>query len=169
MIGPGSRSPSEWQSQNLNPGQGQHSFYLLDRVKRSLRNTGEGWQVDCLGLWGRKLSGICGIHSSETPPPSGEMKGAQTWLQSLVRPRVQLSRPQTESPKTGTRSRVYPLGLRTSLAVTPQTGSHFFPEVEAAGRAFPKRETPVPKMPAPQAQGIAGKAPGGPGEAQFCH
>lgn len=45
-------------------------------------------------------------------------------------------------------------------------GCHFFPKVEAAGRTFPKGETPVPKMPAPQVQGTAGKALGGPGEAR---
>lgn len=90
VIGPGPRLPSEWQSQNMNPGQGQHSLSLLGQVKRSLRNIGEGCQVDCLGLWGRELSGVCGIHASQThrPPTQWGAKEAWAWLQSLARPGV---------------------------------------------------------------------------------
>lgn len=71
VRGPGPRLPREWQSQNMNPGQGQHSFYLLGQVKRSLRNTGEGCQGDSLGLWGREVSEVCGTHASQTPTPVG--------------------------------------------------------------------------------------------------
>lgn len=90
VIGPGPRLPSEWQSQNMNPGQSQHSLYLLGQVKRSLRNIGEGCQVDCLGLWGRELSGVWGIHASQThkPPTQWGAEEAWAWLQSLARPGV---------------------------------------------------------------------------------
>lgn len=144
------------------PRQGQHSFYLLGQVKRSLRNTGEGCQADSLGLWGRELSGVCGIHASQTPnpvgsegslglaPKSGEARSlADSGSVSKDRNKAQVTSPGT-------------------WAVTPTEGGPFFPKVEAAGRVFPKGETPVPKMPATQAQGTTGKAPGGPSEAQLC-
>lgn len=138
-------------------GTKQYSPYPLAKVKRSLRNQGWGRQVDYLGLLGQ-----------------GVEWGMRSWGNKHQRPshlaRGQNPAQQTSgsiSKKTQSTGHIaWDLGVLGCHPCTGGRGGHFFPKVEAAGGAFPKGEAPVPKMPTPQTQGtIAGKDPGGPGEA----
>lgn len=91
------------------------------------------------------MTGVCLIlgQASGTSPcapsPGGCTKEAWTWLQSLAKGRVQLSRSQAASPKTGRWSRTYCLGLGDPFWLSLQEGGRFFPSSGGSRWGHPSR------------------------------